>query len=100
MRQLRHVGLGDALATYPSRLSGGRRHRMAIARALAMSPSTMLFDEGMTMICVTLEMGLARDVSDRLAFLEKGRIAEIGPPEQMVGAPENPPTQTFLARVR
>lgn len=123
VRQLRHVGLGDKLETYPSRLSGGQQQRMAIARALAMSPSYMLFDEvtsaldpqlvgevldtlkmladeGMTMICVTHEMGFARDVSDRVAFFHQGQIAEIGPPEQIFGAPQNQETQTFLASVR
>ncbi len=123
VRQLRHVGLGDKLTTYPGRLSGGQQQRMAIARALAMSPRYMLFDEvtsaldpqlvgevldtlkmlaeeGMTMICVTHEMGFARDVSRRVAFFHQGVMAEIGPPEQIFGAPQHPETQKFLASVR
>ena len=120
VKQLRHVGLGEKLAVYPSRLSGGQQQRMAIARALAMSPTYMLFDEvtsaldpmlvgevldtlrmlaseGMTMICVTHEMKFAREVSDRVAFFHRGVIAEIAPPEQLFSAPQNPETQTFLA---
>lgn len=123
VRQLSHVGLGDKLGTYPSRLSGGQQQRMAIARALAMSPSYMLFDEvtsaldpqlvgevldtlkmlaaeGMTMICVTHEMAFARDVSKRVAFFHQGVIAEVGPPEQVFGAPQHPETQKFLSSVR
>ena len=121
--QLAHVGLGDKLATYPSRLSGGQQQRMAIARALAMSPDYMLFDEvtsaldpqlvgevletlkmlaeeGMTMICVTHEMAFARDVSDRVAYFHKGVMAEIGVPEQIFGDPQHPETKKFLASVR
>jgi len=123
IRQLKHVGLGEKLDTYPGRLSGGQQQRMAIARALAMSPQYMLFDEvtsaldpqlvgevldtlkmladeGMTMICVTHEMGFARDVSNRVAFFHQGVMAEIGPPDQIFGAPQNPETQKFLASVR
>ena len=121
--RLRHVGLGDKLTTYPSRLSGGQQQRMAIARALAMSPSYMLFDEvtsaldpqlvgevletlrmlsseGMTMVLVTHEIRFARDVSDRVAFFHKGRIHEIGPPEQTIGSPREPETVEFLRSVR
>ena len=120
VRQLNHVGLADKLAVYPSRLSGGQQQRMAIARALAMSPDYMLFDEvtsaldpqlvgevldtlrmlaseGMTMICVTHEMKFAREVSDRVAFFHKGVMAEIAPPEQLFGAPQDPELQKFLA---
>ena len=97
--QLEHVGLGDKLGVYPSKLSGGQQQRLAIARALAMEPDYMLFDEatsaldpelvgevldtmrllaheGITMICVTHEMGFARDVSDRVAYVDAGRIEE------------------------
>ncbi|MGY6547659.1 MAG: amino acid ABC transporter ATP-binding protein [Roseinatronobacter sp.] len=123
VRQLEHVGLGDKLKVYPSRLSGGQQQRMAIARALAMSPQYMLFDEvtsaldpllvgevldtlklladdGMTMICVTHEMGFARDVSKRVAFFHQGVMAEIAPPEQLFGAPQHPETQKFLSKTR
>lgn len=122
-KQLKHVGLGDKLSTYPTRLSGGQQQRMAIARALAMSPDYMLFDEvtsaldpqlvgevletlkmladeGMTMICVTHEMAFARDVSDRVAYFHKGVMAEIGAPEQIFNDPQHPDTQKFLASVR
>lgn len=123
VRQLSHVGLGDKLKTFPSRLSGGQQQRMAIARALAMSPTYMLFDEvtsaldpqlvgevldtlkmladeGMTMICVTHEMAFARDVSNRVAFFHQGVMAEIGPPDQLFGDPQNPETQKFLSSTR
>ncbi len=121
--QLVHVGLGDKLDVYPSKLSGGQQQRLAIARALAMEPDYMLFDEatsaldpelvgevldtmrlladeGMTMICVTHEMGFARDVSDRVAYVDEGRIEEIGPPSQIFGAPQSDNTRRFLAKVR
>jgi len=122
-KQLKHVGLGEKLSTYPTRLSGGQQQRMAIARALAMSPDYMLFDEvtsaldpqlvgevletlkmlaeeGMTMICVTHEMAFARDVSDRVAYFHKGIMAEIGAPEQLFNDPQHPETRKFLASVR
>ncbi|MGD9917774.1 MAG: amino acid ABC transporter ATP-binding protein [Paenirhodobacter sp.] len=122
-KQLKHVGLGEKLSTYPTRLSGGQQQRMAIARALAMSPDYMLFDEvtsaldpqlvgevletlkmlaeeGMTMICVTHEMAFARDVSDRVAYFHKGIMAEIGVPEQIFNDPQHVETQKFLASVR
>ncbi|MCA0943175.1 amino acid ABC transporter ATP-binding protein [Salipiger pacificus] len=122
-KQLKHVGLGDKLKTFPTRLSGGQQQRMAIARALAMSPDYMLFDEvtsaldpqlvgevletlkmlaeeGMTMICVTHEMAFARDVSNRVAYFHKGVMAEIGAPDQIFGAPQEEVTRQFLASVR
>lgn len=120
--QLQHVGLGAKLDVYPSRLSGGQQQRMAIARALAMSPDYMLFDEvtsaldpqlvgevldtlrmlsaeGMTMIVVTHEIRFAREVSDRIAFFHKGRICEIGTPDQVIGDPRQPETVEFLRSV-
>ena len=122
-KQLKHVGLGEKLSTYPTRLSGGQQQRVAIARALAMSPDYMLFDEvtsaldpqlvgevletlkmlaeeGMTMICVTHEMAFARDVSDRVAYFHKGIMAEIGAPDQLFNDPQHPETRKFLASVR
>lgn len=119
VRQLSHVGLADKLSVYPSRLSGGQQQRMAIARALAMAPDYMLFDEvtsaldpqlvgevldtlrllaadGMTMICVTHEMRFAREVSDRVAFFREGQIHEIGTPSQIFENPEKPETAAFL----
>lgn len=122
-RQLEHVGLADKLDVYPSRMSGGQQQRLAIARALAMEPSYMLFDEvtsaldpelvgevldtlrllseeGMTMLVVTHEIGFARDVSDRVAYFHEGRIEELGAPEQVIGAPASEQTRKFLANVR
>ncbi|MBD9374725.1 amino acid ABC transporter ATP-binding protein [Rhizobium sp. ARZ01] len=120
VKQLTHVGLAEKLAVYPNRMSGGQQQRMAIARALAMSPEYMLFDEvtsaldpmlvgevldtlrmlaseGMTMICVTHEMKFAREVSDRVAFFHQGIMAEIASPEQLFDAPQHPETKKFLA---
>ncbi|OHV19432.1 amino acid ABC transporter ATP-binding protein [Rhizobium sp. RMa-01] len=117
--KLQHVGLSTKLDVYPSRLSGGQQQRMAIARALAMSPDYMLFDEvtsaldpqlvgevldtmrmlsaeGMTMIVVTHEMSFAREVSNRVAYFHQGKIHEIGPPQQIFGAPLQPETATFV----
>ena len=122
-RQLQHVGLGDKLDVYPSKMSGGQQQRLAIARALAMEPSYMLFDEvtsaldpelvgevldtmqllseeGMTMLVVTHEIGFARDVSDRVAYIHEGRIEEIGPPSQVIAEPQSERTKQFLANVR
>lgn len=122
-RQLEHVGLKDKMKVYPSTMSGGQQQRLAIARALAMEPDYMLFDEatsaldpelvgevldtmrllaedGMTMICVTHEMGFARDVSDRVAFFHQGLIEEIGPPSQLFENPQSERTRQFLSKVR
>ncbi|MDA8549277.1 MAG: amino acid ABC transporter ATP-binding protein [Alphaproteobacteria bacterium] len=122
-KQLEHVGLGDKLNVFPNALSGGQQQRLAIARALAMDPQYMLFDEatsaldpelvgevldtmrvlaeeGMTMICVTHEMGFARDVSDRVAYFHEGIVEEIGSPEQIFSDPKSEQTKKFLAKVR
>jgi ABC-type polar amino acid transport system ATPase subunit len=122
VKQLEHVGLGDKLQTFPGKLSGGQQQRMAIARALAMEPKYMLFDEvtsaldpqlvgevldtmrllakeGMTMILVTHEMAFAREVSDRVAFFKSGKIHEIGPPDQIFGNPQRAETAEFLQSV-
>ncbi len=122
-QQLKHVGLGDKLGVYPTRMSGGQQQRLAIARALAMEPDYMLFDEvtsaldpelvgevldtlrllrdeGMTMIVVTHEISFARDVSDRVAFFHQGIIEEIGPAQQLINDPQRERTRQFLSNVR
>jgi polar amino acid transport system ATP-binding protein len=119
---LERVGLEEKADAYPSELSGGQQQRVAIARALALEPDVMLFDEatsaldpelvgevtgvmrqlaeeGMTMLVVTHEMGFARDVGDRVVFIDEGQIAEEGPPEVVFTTPSNPRTQQFLYRV-
>ncbi|OUE46225.1 polar amino acid ABC transporter ATP-binding protein [Billgrantia desiderata SP1] len=116
------VGLGDKSDAYPEKLSGGQKQRVAIARALAMEPSVMLFDEptsaldpelvgevlevmkglaadGMTMVVVTHEMGFAREVADRVVFLDGGTIAEQGPPGTLFSNPQHPKARQFLSRV-
>lgn len=119
---LKKVGLSDKADVYPDQLSGGQQQRVAIARALAMHPKIMLFDEptsaldpemvgevlgvmkdlareGMTMVVVTHEMGFAREVGDRVLFMDEGRIVEEGPPEQIFSNPQNPRTQAFLSKI-
>ena len=119
---LARVGLADKANAYPASLSGGQQQRVAIARALAMAPKAILFDEptssldpelvgevlgvmrslaedGMTMIVVTHEMGFAREVADRVLFLDQGVIAEQGPARELLTNPRNPRTQDFLKRV-
>lgn len=121
-RLLDVVGLLDKAEAYPSSLSGGQKQRVAIARALAMKPEIMLFDEptsaldpemvgevlavmkqlaedGMTMVIVTHEMGFAREVADRVLFIDGGVILEQGTPEEIFGNPQNERTQTFLSMV-
>lgn len=122
MRFLEKVGLTDKAESYPAQLSGGQKQRVAIARALCMKPDIMLFDEptsaldpemvgevlavmkelardGMTMICVTHEMGFAREVADRVIFIDDGVIVEEGTPEEVFGNPKNPRTIDFLGKV-
>jgi polar amino acid transport system ATP-binding protein len=119
---LERVGLSDKRDAYPIELSGGQQQRVAIARALAMQPKLMLFDEptsaldpelvgevlavmkdlarsGMTMIVVTHELGFAREVGDRVVFMDKGRIVEEGPPEQVLSRPVEQRTKDFIAAV-
>lgn len=120
--QLQRVGLSDKLNERPGRLSGGQQQRLAIARALAMEPNYMLFDEitsaldpelvgevldtlrmlrrdGMTMICVTHEMRFAREAADRIVFMDEGRVCEEGPPQQMFTQPRQERTRQFLRQV-
>ena len=122
MRLLRRVGLEEKVDAYPSQLSGGQKQRVAIVRALAMKPKVMLFDEptsaldpemvgevldvikalvksGMTSVIVTHEMGFAREVSDRILFMDGGIIAESGKPDDIMNHPQNPRTKEFLSKV-
>jgi len=119
---LAKVGLGDKFSAYPAHLSGGQQQRVAIARALAMQPKLMLFDEptsaldpelvgevldvmkslaqeGMTMIVVSHEMGFAREVADRIVFMDEGMIVEEGPPQELFLRPQQPRTQAFLSKI-
>ena len=122
MELLKRVGLEDKAPSYPAQLSGGQKQRIAIVRALCMKPDVMLFDEptsalypemvgevldvmkelaqsGMTMVCVTHEMGFAREVADRVLFMDEGVIVEEGTPAEIFGSPKEKRTQDFLNKV-
>jgi len=122
LQELSHVGLADKANSFPSQLSGGQQQRVAIARALAMRPKIMLFDEvtsaldpelvkevldvmrrlaaeGMTMIVVTHEMGFAREVADRVVFMDDGVIVEEGPPREVLSDPKHARTRAFMSKI-
>jgi polar amino acid transport system ATP-binding protein len=122
MALLKKVGIADKMNVYPDQLSGGQQQRVAIARALAMEPKVMLFDEptsaldpemigevldvmktlareGMTMVVVSHEMGFAREVADRMIFMDEGAIVEEGTPEQIYSNPQQPRTKLFLSQI-
>ena len=122
MALLKKVGIPEKAGSYPDNLSGGQQQRVAIARALAMDPKVMLFDEptsaldpemigevldvmkalareGMTMVVVTHEMGFAREVADRVIFMDEGKIVEVGPPEHFFRDPTHDRTKLFLSQI-
>lgn len=123
LKLLERVGIREKADSYPAQLSGGQKQRVAIARSLALNPKVILFDEptsaldpemvgevldvmknlakdGMTMVVVTHEMGFARDVADRVLFMDSGQILEEGTPEQIFEHPENERTKAFLSSIR
>ena len=122
MELLNRVGLADKANNKPGRLSGGQKQRLAIVRALAMEPDVMLFDEptsaldpemvgevldviknlvksGMTSVIVTHEMGFAKEISDRVLFMDDGMVVESGKPSEIFNTPQNPRTRDFLSKV-